>query len=142
MKSISLLDQNLMEQFQPYKGTLGYEVRGHPLRILDALWNADKHRTITLVGLASLETTVVMPEGVMDPKVFAGPFKNGDILASSPSPFTPSGQDGFGAHVVPTVFFDQSSPAPVGSVRDRAYDMYRFVREEVFRVFEERFVSP
>jgi hypothetical protein len=129
--------QAIIEDIQPYHRR---NHEGHPLWMLRRLANDDKHEAPHLVGsaLAIVEHELKVLQGDLPrgtkPKVFDGPFKDGDVLARWPMPPVagPDTKIQTGLRFGFDVAFDKDSPANGRLVRRALKE----IAEEVDLVFE------
>jgi len=144
-----------LQPYQPYKGR--DDPDSHPLRILNSLWNDDKHRSPALM-LVSVRSTAFSPMGPIQTRLQGGRrVQYMEFRPPAPVRMTVGGrlQDGqtiitipfrigepepqFKAMVSFDIAFDEGGPAKGKYASKCLRNLYNFVRDEVLTPFEPIF---
>jgi hypothetical protein len=142
IKDVQADARRAMKDLQPYMRT--NEPTTDPLWVLNRLWNDDKHRVPALVGSIAVSSQVHIVElsgpmsGFAGPNVSYGAFEDGDKIAwLGLSGRTPETKVDVNAQFAFGIAFDQAGPAKGALAVPFLVSLHHFVRDELFRRFEE-----
>ena len=137
-----------LETCQPYqgwdgkKGTLERHLAQKSMWVLNALINADKHRTITPVTqirISNLRFGATIPgEGALAGFTMTGTFKDGDQIgpAFNFQPDTANAEVSLNADTEPDVAFGDEWPARGRPVGKLLHEFQERIRDDIFAHFE------
>lgn len=124
----------VIEPFQPYNSP---DPLDHPLAMLQAIDNWEKHKTILVVGTLHItEIEILTPQFVTTPK--AGVFEDGDeILRFIRVGPKPNLEEHFRAKMRCHIGFSKEGPGRGCLLGEGLEDIYGFVRQNIFPAIEK-----